>query len=212
MCSESRGWRAVDLGRVGLVVLAAGRSERMGAPKALVSIAGRHLLEHLLQGPVIRRLVDVVVVLGHHSEAVEPVVRRLGFRWVLDPLPDRGRTGSVQRGLAAFGAKVTGVFIQPVDCPLVREETYLALAGKLHGADVAVPALGRRRGHPPLVAARMFPTILAAPADKPLRELLGAPGVRRRIVPVEDPGVLVNVDRPEDLLELEELYRRAHRS
>jgi molybdenum cofactor cytidylyltransferase len=199
----------IPLNHTALIVLAAGRSSRMGMPKALAVFEGRTLLAHALEMPLVARFGDVVVVLGHDAEAIAPVVAAQGVRYVVNPVPDRGRTGSVQTGLRALGPKIEAAFVQPVDCPVVREETYLALCAAMGDADVAVPTLVRRgageeprRGHPPLVAARWFPRILAAAADAPLRELLEGPGMRRRLVPVEDPGVLVNVNRPEDLRNL----------
>jgi CTP:molybdopterin cytidylyltransferase MocA len=196
----------IPLNHTALIVLAAGRSSRMGMPKALAVFEGRTLLAHVLKMPLVGRFGDVVVVLGHDAEAIAAEVAAHGVRNVVNPVPDRGRTGSVQTGLHALGPKIEAAFVQPVDCPVVRAETYLALCEAMDDADVAVPMLVRqetggepRRGHPPLVAARCFPHILAAAAVAPLRELLEGPGVRRRLVPVEDPGVLVNVNRPEDL-------------
>ena len=66
---------ALELRDIALLVLAAGRSTRMGSPKALVEHEGRPLVEHLLAPPLLREFGDVVVVLGHHADAVRPVGR-----------------------------------------------------------------------------------------------------------------------------------------
>jgi molybdenum cofactor cytidylyltransferase len=190
---------APALAEIGLVVLAAGRSTRMGSPKALVEFEGRPLVEHLLTPPLVRQFGDVVVVLGHHAEALRPVVARLGYRHVVNPDPDRGRTGSVQIGLGMLASAIRAALVQPVDCPIVRPQTYVSLAAALGSADVVIPSHQGRRGHPPLVAARMFPRILAARPDEPLRDLLQAAEIDCRTIEVDDPGVLVNIDRPEDL-------------
>jgi len=201
------------LASIALVVLAAGRSTRMGSPKPLLPLEGRPLLEHLLAASLVREFREVVVVLGHDAAAVLPVVDRCGCRHVVNPDPDRGRTSSVQVGLEALGGAVSAVFVQPVDCPLVLPETYLALAGAIGttgAVDVAIPQYRGHSGHPPLLSAALVPRVLAAGPDEPLRTLLEAPGVRRELVDVDDPGVLVNVDRPEDLPPLAELYRARH--
>jgi molybdenum cofactor cytidylyltransferase len=198
-----------------LVVLAAGQSTRMGSPKALVEFDGRPLLEHLLASPLLREFGDVVVVLGHHAEALRPIVDRLGYRSVLNPDPDRGRTGSVQMGLKALPAAIRAVFVQPVDCPMILPETYLALVAAIGPDDVAIPGYRGRHGHPPLFSAALIPEILAAGPDEPLRDLLQGPvgrlskssyEVRCRVVEVDDPGVLANLDRPEDLQQLTALH------
>jgi len=194
-----------------LVVLAAGRSTRMGTPKALVQFEGRPLLEHLLAPALIREFGDVVVVLGHHADALRPIVDRLGYRHVMNPDPDRGRTGSVQAGLRALRPAVRAVFVQGVDCPLILPGTYLALAAAIGSADVVIPSYRGNHGHPPLISAAMIPRILAAGPDESLRDLLQAGGTGStsslrvgtaptcRFVEVDDPGALVNIDRPEDL-------------
>ena len=191
---------------LGLVILAAGRSTRMGAPKALVEFNGRGLLEHILSPPWLHDLGDVVVVLGHHADALRPIVDRCGHRHVLNSDPDRGRMSSVQTGLGALGPDVRAVFLQPVDCPLVVPGVYRRLAGCLDGADVAVPTYGGRGGHPALFSARLFPRVMAAGADEPLRDIFRAPDVARCTMEVDDPGVLLNIDCPEDLAGLSELY------
>jgi molybdenum cofactor cytidylyltransferase len=194
-----------------MVVLAAGKSARMGSPKALAEFEGRPLLEHLLSPGLLRELDDLVVVLGHHADALRPLVDRLGYRHVVNPDPDRGRTGSVQTGLRAIGRGVRGVFVQPVDCPIISPATLLGLAAALGDADVVIPSCRGRHGHPPLVAATLIPRILAAGPDQPFRDLLqGQVGrisnpsyeARCRFLEVDDPGVLVNIDRPEDLEQL----------
>jgi CTP:molybdopterin cytidylyltransferase MocA len=230
--TEENASAPLALRNVGLVVLAAGQSARMGSPKALVRVEGRALLEHLLAVPLLRDIGDVVVVVGHRADALRRIVDRLGYRCVLNPDPDRGRTGSVQEGLRALGAAIRAVFVQPVDCPMILPETYRALVAAIGPCDVAIPSHQGKHGHPPLVSAALIPRILAARPDQPLRDLLRAGwhgdacvamnmppmptlrvgmAPRCRFVEVDDPGVLVNVDRPEDLAQLLAVYSRRGR-
>jgi CTP:molybdopterin cytidylyltransferase MocA len=181
----------------------------MGSAKALAELHGRPLLEHLLAAAIVGEFGDVVVVLGHHAGALRPVVERLGHRHAVNPNPDRGRTGSVQVGLDAVRGGIEAVFLQPVDCPIILAETYRALAKSIASFDVAIPSVGGKHGHPPLVASSVVPRIMAAGPDEPLRDVLRSAGVRRRYVEVRDPGVLVNVDRPEDLSRLAALLPEA---
>jgi molybdenum cofactor cytidylyltransferase len=109
-------------------------------------------------------------------------------------------------------AGVGAIFVQPVDCPIILPETYLALAELIPSFDVVIPSYRGRHGHPPLISSSVFPRIAAAAPDEPLRDVLRAQGIRRRYVEVDDPGVLVNVDRPEDLKELADLYAARRRS
>jgi len=198
----------LTLDRIALVVLAAGASTRMGSPKALVTFEGRALLEHLLSPHLLDRLADAVVVLGHHCDRVRPVAERIGCRWVLNPGPDRGRMTSIQVGLVAIPPHIDAVFLQGVDCPLVRLATYEQLAAQLGGADVAIPRYQGCDGHPSLFSTRLVPRIVDVPADESLRNVLYSGDVRRITVDVDDPGVLLNIDRPEDLDQLAVVWRR----
>jgi molybdopterin-guanine dinucleotide biosynthesis protein A len=109
----------ISLDRSALLVLAAGASSRMGMPKALIELDDRPILEHILTVGLLDALADVVVVLGHDAEAVGAVAKGCGRRTVVNADPDRGRTGSVQTGLRALRSGIDGVFLQPVDGPLV---------------------------------------------------------------------------------------------
>jgi CTP:molybdopterin cytidylyltransferase MocA len=240
------------LGQFALIVLAAGRSTRMGKPKALVELDGRPLLAHLLALPLVRQFGEVLVVLGHHAEWLRPVVEACSCRHVINPEPDRGRTSSVQIGLRALSSELRGAFVQPVDCPLILPATYQTLGDCFQAsylspptplpqresgvlkrpfgqavqplrqaaqppiraigpADVIIPCYLGKHGHPPLVSAAIFPPILSAGADAPLRELLQGPGIRRQIVAVNDPGILLNLNSPEDLAGLDEVYAEYRR-
>jgi CTP:molybdopterin cytidylyltransferase MocA len=175
----------------------------MGRPKALVSLEGRTLLEHILSSTIVRQCGGVWVVLGHHADEIHPIAKRFGARCVVNPDPDRGRMSSIQIGLAALDASIDAAFIQPVDCPLVRPSVYTALSQHLEDHDAATPTREGRGGHPPLIARSLFGSIGTADGDAPLRDIFRAPGVDRVRVPVDDPGVLLNVNRPEDLLDLQ---------
>ena len=192
--------------RLALVVLAAGASTRMGHPKPLIELAGRPLLKHLLSVPLLEELGDVVVVLGYHSDAILPVVKHCERRHVINPEPDMGRTGSIQIGLRSISDQIEAVFVQPIDCPLVLPDTYRRLARERRDTDVAVPAFAHKTGHPPLLSVKLFSRILSAEPDRPLRDLLHAPDVTRQTVQDDDPGVLLNVDRPGDIEELKNVY------
>jgi molybdenum cofactor cytidylyltransferase len=184
---------------VAVVILAAGNSTRMGSCKALIPLAGRPLIEHVLSSAFVRRLGEAIVVLGHEAEQIRPVAERFRCRCVLNPDPDRGRTGSVQAGLAVLGPEILAAFIQPVDCPLIREETYLALIDALGHAQVAIPCHQGAHGHPPLMSRAVFPRILAAGPEELLRDLLHSSAIQRAFVEVNDAGVLLNLNRPEDI-------------
>jgi molybdenum cofactor cytidylyltransferase len=194
------------------VVLAAGAGERFGGPKALAEIDGRSLAEIAATTCASAPLDEVVVVTGaQHAQVAERVARVRGevpVRVVENARWREGRTGSLQAGWPD-GAHA---LVFPVDMPAVRLVTLDTLLG-VHGyaaaePDVVVPVVerdGRRRGHPILMSSRLRAEVMALGPDQPLHEVVHAHVTLE--VPVDDDGILLDVDVPADLVRAAALLR-----
>ena len=99
------------------VVLAAGKSERMGRPKMLLPFGRKTLIETVLAGVRRSRVDDVVVVLGAHREAVEPVVSKFAVRAVFNEDFEAGMLSSVLRGLREVPAAARAFLVVLGDQP-----------------------------------------------------------------------------------------------
>jgi molybdenum cofactor cytidylyltransferase len=206
--------------RLAAIVLAAGRSSRMGDLKPLLEVEGRTLLEWAVSGFHGAGVDDVIVVTGHRDAEVATVAERAGAAVRDNPGFEDGMFSSVRAGVAALDPGVARFFLLPADVPLVRPETIgrLARAGRPgpvgEGAEqpssagpgtapeVLYPAVAGATGHPPLVAASLRAEILAAGPSGPeggLRALLMGHIAASAIVEVDDAGVLLDADTPEDL-------------
>jgi molybdenum cofactor cytidylyltransferase len=187
---------------LGAVVLAAGASIRMGAPKPLVRWRQRSFVGHVVDRARAAGCEPIVVVQGAHAIALSEVApARLvaNARWADGP------TTSLQVGLAAMGP-LDVVVVATVDRPHVAPATWAALVAAARGQPEAVwqPRFDGRRGHPLVLPAWLLPHALALPADATLRDLLARPDVARCTVDVDDPAVLDNLDAPADLARLPE--------
>jgi CTP:molybdopterin cytidylyltransferase MocA len=200
--------------RLAAVVLAAGRSSRMGELKPLLPLGDTSVLARAVA--VFREIGvdDVVVVVGWRADEVAAAAHELGVPTALNPGWRRGMFSSVATGVAALDAGVERFFLLPVDCALVRPET----AGRLARAALARETIGREpaaapapviypvhggcRGHPPLIACAALPAELGDEPEGGLRGLLAAFDAAALDVATGDPGTLVDLDRPAD-------YRRA---
>lgn len=178
-----------------LIILAAGASSRMGHPKALTPIAGEPALSRIAREAAGFR---ILVVVGEHENAIRDALPALDVKWIVNPRPELGRTGSLQRGLTM--ARGSGALVLPVDHPLVRGDTMRLLAARPE--DWVVPTFGERGGHPLKLGPMGIAAVMSAPASIPLRDVPKMLGIEVTRVPVEDPGVLANLDTPEDLARL----------
>lgn len=188
--------------RVGAVVLAAGASIRMGAPKALVHWRGRSFVGNVVDRAVAAGCAPVVVVQGAHPIAVDeiaPATIRINPRW------SEGPTTSLQAGLGGL-AGLDAVVIATIDRPHLALATWQALLAAHAREPEAVwqPRYGTKRGHPLLFPAWLLPRVLQLAPTQTLHELLASPEVAaaRRVFDVEDPAVLDNIDSPDDLARL----------
>ncbi len=176
------------------IVLAAGAGARMGGPKALLLVEREPLA--VLHA---RRLAEAgcgAVVLVTRVE----LAARLGGAWSVAVSSAPDPAGSLAVGLRALEPGPEGVIVvTPVDAWPARPETLARLVAAVHrGADAATPTHAGRGGHPVVLRARVLAGFRDAP--RPLREVLAALGPGRVRVEVDDPGVAIDLDSPEDVL------------
>lgn len=205
------------------IVLAGGASSRMGRTKALLPIDDTTFVARIVSSLQQAGCARVLVVAGAALEEIEAEVRRRAqdTRVVHNPAPGRGQLSSLQvaieqfrnaadanrgRGAAESHDEPEAAVVALCDHPLVRVETVRCLieAWRTSKADVVRPAFGGRHGHPVVFARRMFPLLLATDPETGARAVVRAPDVSRVDVEVDDPGVFVDVDTPDDFARLSE--------
>lgn len=195
-------------------ILAAGEGRRLGLPKALAEIGGRSLVEIVAETCLSSLVDETVVVLGARSEEAEArlaLVRErhpgAPLRSVVNEAWREGRTGSVQRAWESCPPG-SSLLVFPVDHPAVRLVTLDVLLGVFGYAagepDITVPVLVqdevRRRGHPIVLSHRLRAEVLALGPDQPLHDVVRAHADGGLLeVPVDDPGILLDVDESADL-------------
>jgi molybdenum cofactor cytidylyltransferase len=183
-----------------VVVLAAGRGSRFDGPghKLLQVLADSSVLATTLARVVGSGLPMVVVTV----EALAGEAARLvaGRDIVVLPQADVQRAGMARSIVAGVSARsdASGWVIHPADMPLVRPETFRAVAAALPGQACVVAHFRGRRGHPVGFSAELFSELLELTGDDGARRLLLR--YPSRVLELEDPGVLVDIDTQADLL------------
>jgi len=181
------------------IVLAAGASRRMGRPKLLLPLGDRTVLERVLDNLLASSLAGVVVVLGHHAGAIQAGTRRLDdsrVRVAINPDPAGEMFSSVQVGVAALPTAAVAFLLAPGDQPFIPPELIDRLAIEIQTGSLlaVIPTFAGRRGHPIAVSLRLRETILAAPATTTLRDVLAPHQAAIRLLPVETPAILDDLD------------------
>jgi molybdenum cofactor cytidylyltransferase len=185
------------------VVLAAGRSSRMGGPnKLLAEIGGRPLVRIVVEQALASRARPVVVVTGHQRERVEGALAGLPVKCVHNPHYADGLDTSLKAAIAGLPAEVDGAILCLGDMPQVDAALIDRLIGAIDpdkGALVAVPTIDGKRGNPVVWSRRFFPDLTAVEGDVGARHLIGRYAEAVVEVPVSGNAALTDIDTPEAL-------------
>ena len=189
--------------RVAAVVLAAGRSTRMGGPnKLLAEIGGRPLVRIAAEEALASGARPVIVVAGHQGAAIEKALGGLDLRVVHNPGFANGLATSLKAGIGALPAEVDGAIVCLGDMPCVDAQLMRQLINAFapdSGALIVVPTFEGKRGNPVLWSRRFFPDLMAIEGDVGARHLIGRYGDAVIELPVPHKGALLDVDTPETL-------------
>jgi molybdenum cofactor cytidylyltransferase len=189
--------------RVAAVVLAAGRSTRMGGPnKLLAEIGGRPLVRIAAEEALASGARPVIVVAGYQGAAIEKALGGLDLRVVHNPGFANGLATSLKAGISALPADVDGAIVCLGDMPCVDAQLMRQLINAFapdSGALVVVPTFEGKRGNPVLWSRRFFPDLMAIEGDVGARHLIGRYGDAVIELPVPHKGALLDVDTPETL-------------
>lgn len=191
------------------IVLAAGASRRMGTPKAGLELGGQSFLARAVAALAAGGTDVRVVVTGAARTSVAAALPAGDDVTLLDnPAPDRGQLSSLKIALvhaAATWPEAAVAVVGLVDHPAVRGATVAALLEAARGpapSAIVVPAYRGKRGHPVAFARAVWPELLGADDARGARSVVRADAERVRVLDLDDPGVLIDVDTPADLQRL----------
>jgi molybdenum cofactor cytidylyltransferase len=190
--------------RIAAVVLAAGRSTRMGGPnKLLAEIGKRPLIRIAAEEALASRAKPVIVVSGHQRGEVETALAGLPVQLVHNPDFAQGLGTSLKAGIAAVPADAEAAIVCLGDMPQVDAsliDRLIAAFDPDRGALVVLPTFEGKRGNPVLWSRRFFPDLMAIEGDVGARHLIGRYGEAVLEVPLEGKAALVDVDTPDALV------------
>lgn len=193
---------------VGAVLLAAGAGSRLGGrPKALLELGGVPLVMRQLVALSGAGVDELVLVLGHHADAIEAAVASLPITIVRNSEPGRGQASSVITGLRALSPRLDAVIVALADQPMIDAQDIIALIGafkKRGDAAMVVPRVqlggdAPTPGNPVIFDAALRDEWLAGRADAACRAWRLAHPDRVRWFDTDNRRYRVDIDTAEDL-------------
>ncbi len=191
---------------VGAILLAAGMGKRIGKPKALLRYNENYLIESVISMLVSAEFSPLIIVVNKEVEEVLNTILssaaylHRNHTIVVNEDLDKGTLFSIHLGLEKLPSSCSSVLIQPVDHPFVKLDTLVQLKNNASSNTIIIPTYNGRRGHPPLLGSDFFSRLFELPLNEGARAIYRQVEESVREVVVEDPGVLLNVNRNEDWL------------
>jgi len=187
---------------VGAIVLAGGKSSRMGQPKVLLPwIDNRTIIEHITMQLIRSRLDHIVVVTGHYADQVKPLIKPFKVKIAHNRSHKTGEMlSSLKAGLRAMPPHISAVLIVLGDQPRLQPKiVYRVLKAYAEGkGNIIAPSYQMRRGHPILIHRRYWRELLDLPRKGAPRDVINAHQDEIHYINVNDDSVLKDVDTPSD--------------
>ena len=190
---------------VGAVILAAGASTRMGAPKQLLEIDGKPLLVRAVEAALASPVWPVVVVLGAHAERIRPVLARHPVLVSENAAWAEGMAASLRAGLATlqqFSRHLDAALLALCDQPAFSADTIAQLlaAQQRSGRSIVAARYGGRNGAPALFAREHFGVLGALTGEEGARALLNDDPTR--VEALDLPALALDLDTAADVAAL----------
>jgi molybdenum cofactor cytidylyltransferase len=198
-----------------VIVLAAGKSTRMGRPKANLTLApndaagegGETFLTRIVRTFLDAGIDDVVVVVGHEAEAVASTFARSGLpaRFVENADHESGQLSSLLAGLRVVDRPgVVATLVTLVDVPLLSAGTIRAVVDRYRQthAPVVRPSRGAEHGHPLLIDRSLFDALRHADPLTGAKPVVRAHATREGDIEIHDVGAFADIDTPADYEDL----------
>ncbi len=195
--------------RYAAIILAAGLSSRMHVFKPLLPINNDTITDRVIS--LFRKCnIDVILVTGSRQQELTSGIKTHDIEITDNPDYQKGMFSSVQAGIQRLDPSYTGVFIMPVDVPLVRPATVKRMLGKaaINQGLILYPTFSGKHGHPTYLPSILIPEIMGWKKEGGLKAVLDLyPGLHCD-VQVADENIHFDIDKPEDYLEMLERIRQ----
>jgi len=185
----------------GIIILAAGRSARLGSPKQLLPYADKNLLQHSIDVAVESSVKPVIVILGSEIEEIERKIDYSGVIIAKNPDWESGMASSVVCGIKTLNKlhpDIESVILMVCDQPFVTAGLLndLIKRQKESGSSIIASSYDDIKGTPALFHKKHFPELVSLKGDTGARSLLKKYAETLQTIPFEKGGI--DIDTIED--------------
>ena len=193
---------------ISAIILAAGKSTRMGFPKLMLTIKGKGLLQHVIDNVLKSKVDDVIVVLGAEAEKLRKEIDPSKARIIVNPSFNEGQSTSLKAGLRSISPESQAVIILLGDQPFINDATVDALMDKYleSGSPVVAPVYNGKRGNPVLFDRSLIPELINASGDKGGRTIVEKYTDRMATVEIDSSSIGIDIDTWDDYQKISRLF------
>lgn len=184
------------------IVLAAGESTRMKAQKLLLQYQGKTMIEKVIENVTNSEVDRTLVVVGFNKDEIIGVIGHLPALFCYNVNYEKGMLSSVKAGFRSLPESFDAVLVFQGDQPMVTPEAVniVIRAYRQSHRGIVIPVCQKKRGHPLLIASKYREEIEKLEDEEGLRGLARKYPEDVLEVDVNLPGILMDIDTPEDYL------------
>ncbi|RPI72381.1 MAG: molybdenum cofactor cytidylyltransferase [Desulfobacteraceae bacterium] len=193
------------------VILAAGKSTRMGSPKQLLKLKGKYLIERVLDAALESKLEAIFLVLGSEyrniQKALGSKLENPRLEVLINQQYEKGLSQSLRCGLERVKDIYPSIMFLLGDQPLVDSKTINKLLEtfRLGDREICVPAYHGQRGNPVIFSQKIYPELEKLVGDKGARDLIQNLKDQVLFVEMKEPKLFFDIDTEEDLIRYQHL-------
>jgi len=186
---------------ISALLLAAGKSERMGAFKQLLPFNDKTFVETCADNLLASKVAEVIVVTGYNHAAVRAALGNRAVRVVINPDFETGMASSIVRGIESVAPDTTGMLIALADQPLIGPDVLNQVISEYEDKAplIIIPTHQGKRGHPIILQPALKQEILSMDLQAGLKQVIDKYSSSISYIEVKTNVVLVDFDRPGDL-------------
>lgn len=189
--------------KISAIVLAAGISSRMGSLKQLADFKGKKMIEIVLEKIKRDYFHEIILVLGYKYEEIVKYQKIRADKIVINEEYEKGISSSLKKGVLNISNSSEGFAIFLADQPLIKEESIEKVVSTFNNKNcmIVAPIYKKEIGHPVIFHKSLSSEIMKLSGDVGAKSIIEKYKHRACFVEVDDEGILIDIDTPEDLKE-----------